>query len=64
MQAGGDTEANADYTTAQGFHTVANSMYQSVRGLYNEIDSGGKYLDIDRVRHIGRVGSRKRIRSR
>ena len=43
---GGDTEANADYTTAQGFHTVANSMYQSVRGLYNEIDSGGKYLDI------------------
>lgn len=43
---GGDTEANADYTTAQGFHTIANSMYQSVRGLYNEIDSGGKYLDI------------------
>ena len=43
---GGDTEANADYTTAQGFHTIANSMYQSVRGLYNEIDNGGKYLDI------------------
>ncbi len=43
---GGDTEANADYTTAQGFHTIANSMYQSVRGLYNEIDNGGKYLDV------------------
>ena len=43
---GGDTEANADYTTTQGFHTIANSMYQSVRGLYNEIDNGGKYLDI------------------
>lgn len=43
---GGDTEANADYSATQGFHTIANSMYQSVRGTYNEIDNGGKYLDI------------------